>query len=555
MAPDADRVAADDDADDDDVETDDTRAVRKLDDLARPLLETSSSDDDDDVSEYLSTSKRRSTLAAVLAVAALGAPLSAQYLSTALSVSFQLYLVSTRARDGEAEEALAAFGLANVVCSLTAHCALWGLGSGADTLAAQANGRGDARAVGRTFVRCVAVLWTMACAPGMGIFWFCGTFLRALGTSETTSALTQRFARIRSIGLFAQAVTCASLKTMMATRSTRRVAALSAATTPLKFVAPWVFIRAFARRGASVVQGANVIEGAAWALTTIDFGTMSMYLAAFATSTTCRAAMRDVRVFADGFSGWGSYLKLAVPGLFMSAIEWWSWDLNTVLAGLCANATLELDAQTFLSNTYFFFYSVACLWARGASTAVGNALGANTPHEAATYARATVILSLGFAVVAGAIFRVNADAVFSAFSKDAAVVARLKDLVNMLTAFVVFDAAQVALGGVIVGAGYQAVTTPILVVAYWVVGLPLGAYLAVGRPGLGLRGVWIGILTSSAIHLTWNAVVCFGGAYGAPYAIRWREACDKATARDDDDDDDDDDAEHDRGTDEPAGVP
>lgn len=183
MAPDADRVAAAA-ADADDVETDDARAVRKLDDLARPLLETSSSDDDDDVSEYLSTSKRRSTLAAVLAVAALGAPLSAQYLSTALSVSFQLYLVSTRARDGEAEEALAAFGLANVVCSLTAHCALWGLGSGADTLAAQANGRGDARAVGRTFVRCVAVLWTMACAPGMGIFWFCGTFCARSGRAR-----------------------------------------------------------------------------------------------------------------------------------------------------------------------------------------------------------------------------------------------------------------------------------------------------------------------------------------------------------------------------------
>ena len=62
------------------------------------------------------------------------------------------------------------------------------------------------------------------------------------------------------------------------------------------------------------------------------------------------------------------YLALAVPGLFMNAIEWWSWDLNTVLAGLCAKATLELDAQTFLSNTYLFFYSVACLWARGAAT-------------------------------------------------------------------------------------------------------------------------------------------------------------------------------------------
>ena len=525
-------------SDDDDEADDEAEAetAGELDDLARPLLDASSSasasSSSSDVSEFVAFSSSSSRRHALVAVAALGAPLSAQYLSTAMSVSFQLYLISSRARKGEAEEALAAFGLAGVACSLTAHCALWGLGSGADTLVTQAYGRNDSRAVGRTFVRCVAVLWCVACAPGTALFWRSGTLLRALGTEATTSDSTERFARIRSVGLFAQAVTCASLKTMMATRCTRRVAVLSGLTTPLKFLAPWVFVRAFARRGASVV------EGAAWALTTIDFGTMTMYVTAFVTSKTCRDAMREVRVFADAFSGWGAYLALAVPGLFMNAIEWWSWDLNTVLAGLCANATLELDAQTFLSNTYLFFYSVACLWARGAATAVGNALGAKKPNEAATYARATVVLSLGVALVAGAVFRVNADAVFSAFSKDAAVVARLNDLVDMLTAFIVLDAVQVALGGVIVGAGYQVVTTPILVVAYWVVGLPLAAYLAVGHPRLGLRGIWIGILTSSAIHLTWNVVVCFGGKFGAPYAIKWREACEKAAARGDAEDDD-----------------
>ncbi len=423
-----------DDDDDDEVETEtetETETAGELDDLARPLLDASSSasSSSSDVSEFVARSSSSSRRNALVAVAALGAPLSAQYLSTAMSVSFQMFLVSSScARKGEAEEALAAFGLAGVACSLTAHCALWGLGSGADTLVTQAYGRNDSRAVGRTFVRCVAVLWCVACAPGTALFWRSGTLLRALGTEATTSASTERFARIRSVGLFAQAVTCASLKTMMATRCARRVAVLSGLTTPLKFLAPWVFVRAFARRGASVV------EGAAWALTTIDFGTMTMYVTAFVTSKTCRDAMREVRVFADAFSGWGAYLALAVPGLFVNAIEWWSWDLNTVLAGLCANATLELDAQTFLSNTYLFFYSVACLWARGAATAVGNALGAKKPNEAATYARATVVLSLGVALVAGAVFRINADTVFSAFSKDAAVVTRLNDLVDMLTA-------------------------------------------------------------------------------------------------------------------------
>ena len=239
-------------------------------------------------------------------------------------------------------------------------------------------------------------------------------------------------------------------------------------------------MRAFARRGASVVEARGV--GA-------DDDR-------FRDDDDVRDGVRDVEDVSRrdargsrcsrtrGLAEQVRRLALAVPGLFMNAIEWWSWDLNTVLAGLCAKATLELDAQTFLSNTYLFFYSVACLWARGAATAVGNALGAKKPNEAATYARATVVLSLGVALVAGAVFRVNADAVFSpSGSSRAPFVARLNDLVDMLTAFIVLDAVQVALGGVIVGAGYQVVTTPILVVAYWVVGLRSRRAPAVGHPG------------------------------------------------------------------------
>ena len=233
---------------------------------------------------------------ALVAVAALGAPLSAQYLSTAMSVSFQLYMISSRARRGEAEEALAAFGLAGVACSLTAHCALWGLGSGADTLVTQAYGRNDSRAVGRTFVRCVAVLWCVACAPGTALFWRSGTLLRARNRGDDErfdGAIREDTVGgvVRAGGDVRESEDDDGDAVYAESGGVERFddAAEISGAVGLR--------RAFARRGASVV------EGAAWALTTIDFGTMTMYVTAFVTSKTCRDAMREVRVFADACSG------------------------------------------------------------------------------------------------------------------------------------------------------------------------------------------------------------------------------------------------------------
>ena len=59
---------------------------------------------------------------------------------------------------------------------------------------------------------------------------------------------------------------------------------------------------------------------------------------------------------------------------------------------------------------------------------------------------------------------------------------------------------QTSLAGAIQGAGKQAVTTPILVVAYWVLGLPLGAVAAFVWPRNGLLGVWWGMTLAVAIQ-------------------------------------------------------
>lgn len=58
---------------------------------------------------------------------------------------------------------------------------------------------------------------------------------------------------------------------------------------------------------------------------------------------------------------------------------------------------------------------------------------------------------------------------------------------------------QCVMGGIIRGLGLQFRAFLVAVVCYYLVGVPLAAYLTLGKPGdtLKLKGTWIGIATGS----------------------------------------------------------
>jgi MATE family multidrug resistance protein len=84
------------------------------------------------------------------------------------------------------------------------------------------------------------------------------------------------------------------------------------------------------------------------------------------------------------------------------------------------------------------------------------------------------------------------------YTPDAAVVAACAAIMPIAAAFQIFDGTQVVGCGILRGMGRVRPATAFNFVGYWLLGLPLGGWLAL-RGGFGLAGLWWGLALGLAV--------------------------------------------------------
>ncbi len=184
-------------------------------------------------------------------------------------------------------------------------------------------------------------------------------------------------------------------------------------------------------------------------------------------------------------------------------IEVGAFATATVMAGRLGSSALA--AHEVALNVCSLTFMVPLGISSAGAVRVGQALGRGDP-EAAGRAGWTA-LAMGAVFMAGAAltFLLIPRLIFGGFTDDAQVLAIGVPLLLVAAAFQMFDGVQVVAGGILRGAGDT--RTPMLAnaVAYWIVGLPVAAYLAF-RGDRGVVGLWIGLclgLISVSSLLTW----------------------------------------------------
>ncbi|NXV40887.1 S47A2 protein, partial [Uria aalge] len=207
----------------------------------------------------------------------------------------------------------------------------------------------------------------------------------------------------------------------------------------------------------------------------------------------------------DCLLDWGSFIRLAVPGMLMMCIEWWTFEIGSFLAGLLS--VVELGAQSVIYELSSAAYMVPLGFSVAASVRVGNALGSGDVVQAKTSCITTLLCAEVFAVVVATLLGTLKDVVGYIFTNDKEIVILVSKVMNIFAPFHLFDAAAATCGGVLRGTGKQKMGAIANAIGYYAIGLPIGISLMFAAK-MGVLGLWVGMIICISLQaLSFSAFV------------------------------------------------
>jgi MATE family multidrug resistance protein len=363
-----------------------------------------------------------------------------------------------------------------------------GLVLGMDPIVSQAHGAGERRRVALTLQRGLVVA-LLATPPLAGCWWLAEPGLRALGQSPELAAAAGRYVELQSFSLW-PFLAFYALRQYLQGRG---------------IVAPGV---------GAVVLG-NVFNAAAnWVLIYGNLGMPAMGLegAALATGLTrCvlllslalwtwvtglhRGAWERPSLAALELRGLAEIVRHGLPVGVQYGLESWAFQISTLVAGRLGETTLAGHVIVF--NLAALSFMVPLGISQGASTRVGNLIGAGMPVAARRSATLALVLGAAVMVVSAVLFVALRHALPRLYTDDPEVIAVAAGILPIAAAFQLFDGTQGVGGGVLRGVGATRPAALFNLVGYYVIALPLAA-LAV-QQGMGLPGLWWGLSLGVAL--------------------------------------------------------
>jgi MATE family multidrug resistance protein len=186
----------------------------------------------------------------------------------------------------------------------------------------------------------------------------------------------------------------------------------------------------------------------------------------------------------------GILLKLGLPAAGQIGLETSVFATVTILiAKLSADILAGHQiAITVISTTFMVPLGISS----AAAVRVGHAIGRRDPEGASRAGWTALALGAGVMSVAALVLLSFPHAIARLFTPQTAIIAAALPLLRVAAFFQLFDGLQITATGALRGAGDT--RTPMLChfAGYWILGLPLGAFLCF-REALGAVGLWMGL--------------------------------------------------------------
>jgi MATE family multidrug resistance protein len=202
-------------------------------------------------------------------------------------------------------------------------------------------------------------------------------------------------------------------------------------------------------------------------------------------------------------------IALGFPAAMQITLEIGVFALVTALIGRLG--AISLASHQIALNTVSLTYMVPLGISSAAAVRVGQAIGRGDPKGAGDAGGTAILLGAAFMTCAGGALLLFPRWIARMYTPDETVIHSTILLLAAGAAFQLFDGIQTVATGALRGAGDTRTPMFCHFTAYWIIGLPLGAWLCFYR-GWGAFGLWSGlslalILIGIVLLFAWRRAV------------------------------------------------
>ncbi|XP_076950346.1 protein DETOXIFICATION 24-like [Bidens hawaiensis] len=202
-------------------------------------------------------------------------------------------------------------------------------------------------------------------------------------------------------------------------------------------------------------------------------------------------------------------VKLSLSSGVMVCLELWYYAILVLLAGYMVDAEVAISAFSICLNVSAWEFMISMGFLGAACVRVANELGRGN----AKAVRFSIQVLLGTSIAIGLSFFVLCLAfgkkLAYVFTDDDRVADTVSDLSLLLSFSVLLNSIYPVLSGVAVGAGLQSTVAVVNLLCFYLIGVPLGAFLGY-LTSLQVKGIWFGMMggvltqTITLVYMTWR---------------------------------------------------
>lgn len=163
----------------------------------------------------------------------------------------------------------------------------------------------------------------------------------------------------------------------------------------------------------------------------------------------------------------------------------------SIMAGLLPGGEFAVGAHGLLFNTAAIMYMAFCANANAATTRAGNLIGAKDFAKIRPMVASGIILAVTIAAAVSAFLYAYGNAIFAFYTHDQEIVEEADASDGGMVLTMLPYSLMMLFLGILRGADLQMWGAVNMFVSFYILGLPLGAYLGF-RHGMGLSGIWYG---------------------------------------------------------------